>query len=83
MYPYVIIGQPNCVFCQKAKALLMEKYSDYQYFDIVSQPWLREMFKMSKLKTVPQIFSPQGDLIGGYEELEVYVQTISEAKQTQ
>ena len=54
----------------------MEKYSDYQYFDIVSQPWLREMFKMSKLKTVPQIFSPQGDLIGGYEELEVYVQTM-------
>ncbi|MFS9669198.1 glutaredoxin family protein, partial [Klebsiella pneumoniae] len=44
MKPYVIIGQPNCVYCQKAKALLMEKYSDYQYYDIVSQPWLREMF---------------------------------------
>lgn len=76
MYPYVIIGQPNCVFCQKAKALLMEKYSDYHYFDLKTNPWLLELFKMSKLKTVPQIFSPEGDLIGGYEELEVYVQTM-------
>lgn len=76
MHPYVIIGQPDCVFCQKAKALLMEKYSDYQYFDLKNNPWLLELFKMSKLKTVPQIFSPEGDLIGGYEELEVYVQTM-------
>lgn len=76
MKPYVIIGQPNCVYCQKAKALLMEKYSDYQYFDIVNQPWIRELFSMSNLKTVPQIFGPQGDLIGGYEELEMYVQTM-------
>lgn len=76
MHPYVIIGQPNCVFCQKAKALLMEKYSDYHYFDLQNNPWLLELFKMSKLKTVPQIFTPEGDLIGGYEELEVYVQTM-------
>lgn len=76
MHPYVIIGQPNCVFCQKAKALLMEKYSDYHYFDLQNNPWLLELFKMCKLKTVPQIFTPEGDLIGGYEELEVYVQTM-------
>ncbi|WMM95763.1 glutaredoxin [Roseobacter phage CRP-403] len=76
MKPYVIIGQPNCIYCTKAKSLLMDKYHDYQYFDLTVNPWLLELFKMSKLKTVPQVFSPEGDLIGGYEDLEVYVQTM-------
>lgn len=75
MKPYVIIGQPNCVYCQRAKQVLMEKYSDYQYFDLSTNPWLLELFKIAKLKTVPQVFSPEGVLIGGFEELEIHMQT--------
>lgn len=76
MHPYVIIGQPDCVYCQKAKALLMEKYSDYEYHDITVDRWLLTFMKMSKLKTVPQVFTPEGDLIGGYEELEAHIQSM-------
>jgi glutaredoxin len=73
MHPYVIIGTPTCSYCQQAKALLMNKYSDYEYHDLTKKPWLLELFKMSNLKTVPQVFSPEGDLIGGYEDLATYM----------
>lgn len=73
MHPYVIIGTPTCSYCQQAKARLMDKYSDYEYYDLTKNPWLLELFKMSNLKTVPQVFSPEGDLIGGYEDLVTYM----------
>ena len=77
MHPYVIIGTPRCFFCSQAKALLMEKYSDYQYFDLEKNLWLRELFQLAKLKTVPQVFTPEGGLIGGYDELVVHLNTMS------
>ena len=77
MYPYVIIGTPTCSYCSQAKALLMDKYSDYQYFDLEKNPWIRELFKVAKIKTVPQVFTPEGSLIGGYDELVVHLNTMS------
>lgn len=73
MNPYVIIGTPTCSYCNQAKALLMEKYSDYEYYDLTKNPWIKHLFGMSDLKTVPQVFSPEGRLIGGYEDLEVHL----------
>lgn len=77
MHPYVIIGSPNCSYCSQAKALLMDKYSDYQYYDLEKNPWVLSLFKIAKLKTVPQVFSPEGDLIGGYDDLVVHLNTMS------
>jgi glutaredoxin len=73
MHPYVIIGTPKCSYCNQAKSLLLDKYSDYEYHDLTKKPWLLELFKIAKLKTVPQVFSPEGDLIGGYDELRIYM----------
>ena len=75
MNPYVIIGSPNCVWCSRAKSLLMEKYSDYEYHDLSVNPWLMSLFKVANIKTVPQIFAPSGELIGGYEALEKHLKT--------
>lgn len=73
MNPYVIIGTPKCSYCNQAKSLLMDKYSDYEYYDLNKNPWIKHLFGMSDLKTVPQVFSPEGHLIGGYEDLEVHL----------
>jgi glutaredoxin len=32
-------------------------------------PWLHTLVKMARLRTVPQIFTPNGTHIGGYENL--------------
>ena len=73
MHPYVIIGTPTCFYCSQAKALLMDKYSDYEYYDLTKNPWIKHLFKAADLKTVPQVFSPEGRLIGGFEDLEVHL----------
>jgi glutaredoxin len=76
MNPYVIIGAANCIYCQKAKAVLMNKYSDYNYFDLAKEPWIKDLMKLSQLKTVPQVFTPEGKLLGGYEELVAHLDTM-------
>jgi len=74
MLPYTIIGTEDCFYCSQAKSLLMESYSDYEYFDLHRQPFLLTMFKASGYTTIPQIFSPSGKLIGGYEELVAHLE---------
>lgn len=74
MLPYTIIGTEDCFYCSQAKSLLMESYSDYEYFDLHRQPFLLTMFKAAGYTTIPQIFSPSGKLIGGYEELVAHLE---------
>ena len=73
MEAYVIIGTRKCTYCDQAKSLLIDRYSDYIYYDLDTHPWLKSMFKMTKLKTVPQVFMSTGELVGGYEELKAHL----------
>jgi glutaredoxin len=74
MEPYIIIGTRKCTYCDQAKSLLIDRYSDYTSYDLDTHPWLKTLFKMTKLKTVPQVFRGSGELIGGYAELKVHLE---------
>jgi len=72
--PYTIITQPNCPSCQKAKQLLKDRGLSYQEFDLTDykNKFLLGLMRKSSLNTVPQIWGPTGEYVGGFEALEGY-----------
>lgn len=69
---YRILSKKNCIFCLRAKALLMAKNLDFDYEDH-SEPEKLEAIKEQGFKTMPVIYF--GDkLIGGYTDLEKYLE---------
>jgi glutaredoxin 3 len=72
---YTVLSSPNCKWCLKAEALLGDEGLPYVTYDI-SKPenkLRREMLVREGLRTVPQVYSPDDDLIGGYEDLVNYL----------
>lgn len=69
---YVLITRENCSFCDKAKDLLKERGLQFTPYNISSSSsrWLVPLLLRADLKTVPQVFAPDGSYIGGYTELE-------------
>lgn len=66
----VVLGKPNCMYCEKAKQLLNEKGIPHTYQNVLEQPELIEFIKTTLHRTtVPQI-RYSGQWIGGYTELE-------------
>lgn len=65
----VIYTQPNCAFCDKAKALvdLLAGAVEVTYIDITKIPQAKEYFEAEGFTTVPQVFI-EGEHIGGYEQ---------------
>lgn len=70
---YTIITRNQCNFCDTAKALLRSRKRLYKTYNIqdVENRWILTLMKGAGLTTVPQVFSPSGELIGGYKELEL------------
>lgn len=70
---YIIIARDQCNFCDTAKALLRSRKRLYKTYNIqdVENRWILTLMKGSALTTVPQIFDPKGNLIGGFKELEL------------
>ena len=69
-----IYGKQYCVWCEKAKALLIERGIPYKYYTIgedVDLETIKEKFP--GVKTVP-IIIVNGFMIGGYESLQGYVE---------
>lgn len=68
---YKVIGQDNCPYCVKAKNLLASKDLPVEYFDIgkPDNAWLKSLFIQAGFTTVPQIYGPEGEAIGGYDDL--------------
>jgi len=68
---WVVLGRTQCNFCDSAKALLKghgHMFTSYS-LDSPSSRWLLTLIKQAGITTVPQIFNPKGDHIGGYTEL--------------
>ena len=65
----VIIYTTNwCPYCNGAKALLRSKSVDFEEIDVTDDPGKRiEMERLSRRRTVPQIFI-DGRPIGGYDD---------------
>lgn len=69
---FLILSKEDCVWCDKAKALIKENGDDFTEVDYKSSPVIVLLMKKSWLKTVPQIWAdtPSGkEYIGGYEDL--------------
>lgn len=79
MKPFTIFGRPGCGFCSRAKQLCEIKNYKYKYVDIWEEGISKEDLEKTTGKpvhTVPQVF--HGDQhIGGFDDLERYVQTLS------
>lgn len=68
---WVVVTRNDCRFCEDAKKFLLGKGIYHTTYNIQdgSSRWLLQLFKMSGLSTVPQIFDHEGNHIGGYTEL--------------
>jgi len=77
---WIVLGRTQCNFCDAAKALLKGRgytYTSYS-LDSSSSRWLLTLVKEAGMTTVPQIFNPQGDHVGGYTELKELLDGSSE-----
>lgn len=77
---WIVLGRTQCNFCDAAKALLKGRgytYTSYS-LDSSSSRWLLTLIKEAGMTTVPQIFDPQGNHIGGYTELKELLDGSSE-----
>ena len=73
---WVILTRDNCSFCDNAKSLLTNSNRQYKVYNVqdADNKWVLSLLKSSGITTVPQIFRPNGTLIGGYTELkEIFV----------
>ena len=71
---YTVYTAENCIFCSKAKALLLEYNCEFVNV-ILDTPQKKSKFKETTgLKTVPQIYTDTGHHVGGYEELVTYME---------
>ena len=68
---FIIYGTSTCVWCDRAKEFLGERREDYSFRNI-ENPHYFENYKYDfpGAKTVPQIITPNGDKIGGFDALE-------------
>jgi len=68
---WVIITQDGCSYCDKAKELLQSNHQEYYIYNLRGDisKWVSTLMKKANLKTVPQVFKPDGSLVGGYTEL--------------
>ncbi len=68
---YTIITREQCNFCDVAKTMLRSKGLPYTEYNVHSHSskWVLTLLKRTSLTTVPQIFNPSGDLVGGCSEL--------------
>lgn len=68
----IIYSKDYCPYCKAAKALLDHKALPFTEIEVsTNTDKLAEMVKLSKRRTVPQIFI-DGNHIGGYDDLQVY-----------
>ena len=80
---YTIITKDDCPFCGSSKALLDKVGQGYTEYNVQSDSskWILTLLKSSRIKTVPQIFSSDGSLVGGYSDLRVFLDpTVTEGK---
>lgn len=75
MTKVIIYTKDNCPYCRMAKNLLNERSISFEEVRVdLDQNKLDEMLKLSKRRTVPQIFI-NDQPIGGYDDLAALVKS--------
>lgn len=70
---YTVYSAEWCGYCQKAKQLLKETDNVFMVKDIEENPGFKDNLKGRGLKTIPQIWAPDGTHVGGYDDLVEYL----------
>jgi glutaredoxin len=70
-----IYGTDNCTFCDKAKQLLQKYEKEYTYINVTETEDMTAAFfkKFPDVRTVPQVTLDDEFHIGGYQELEKWL----------
>ena len=68
---WIVLGRTQCNFCDDAKAMLRGRGMSYVSYtlDSPSSRWFLTLIREAGMTTVPQIFNPKGEHVGGYAEL--------------
>jgi glutaredoxin len=76
MSTYTVISKGNCPWCKKAEDLILKKFGVVNVVSLDEEPWLKAFFSGLSLTTVPQIVTPDLEIINGYEALERYLECV-------
>lgn len=66
---YTVISKVNCPWCDKAEELILDSKGSVNVVCLEEEPWLLPLLKGLGIKTVPQIITPAGEILNGYEVL--------------
>lgn len=67
-----IFSDPQCNYCNQAKALLDEIVIDYIELDISDDKHRNELaYRLPRVHSIPQIFV-NDEYIGGFEDLQIF-----------
>jgi glutaredoxin len=66
---YTILSTRDCAYCYKAKQHIHATERTYQTIDVNENRWVKTLMQRAQMTTVPQIFDPFGNYVGGYEAL--------------
>jgi glutaredoxin len=69
---YTVISKANCPWCDKAEDLIVENQGSVNVVSLEEEPWLLPLLKGANIRTVPQIITPAGTILNGYEVLVEY-----------
>lgn len=67
----IIIGKPDCKYCEKAKDYCEKNSLTYSYYDMTKSSEMRDLVVNMGAEAVPQIFDGFKH-IGGFTELTEY-----------
>lgn len=70
---FTLISTDRCEYCTRAATLMTGAGLAFKRVYVEDAPWLKTLLNQAGLTTVPQIFRPDGQLIGGYAQLRVYL----------
>jgi glutaredoxin len=70
---YAMLTKSNCRFCTAALGLLKSQGHDVDTYDVQDPTVGPIVESMLRTKTVPQIYDPEGNFIGGYTELKEHL----------
>ena len=70
---YTVISFSGCRWCDLAVEELRSRREAFEVLNLEHKPALRRLFQMAGLTQVPQIFTPDGDHVGGYHEFRAFL----------
>ena len=73
MQKYVMLTQDNCKYCTAALGLLKSHGYEVVLHDVADRKTDPVVASLIVTKTVPQIYDPDGQFIGGYTELKAHL----------